>query len=118
MVVDDVEQFDADGDSAVLVALAADVQDTTVVGAPNVADVGAEELVGPETGQQRGEDDGPVTLGPVAVACGSAVDVDCSDQIGDGLGWVALRERLRHLRATNERHWVAAEEFGGEQEGT
>jgi hypothetical protein len=68
VVVENLEKLSADGDSAVLVALAADVEDAAIVGAADVADVGDEQFVGSQPGQQGREDDGPVTLGPVAAA--------------------------------------------------
>ena len=65
VVLEDVDEDGFDGDPAVFVALAADLEDRAVVGAAQVADVGAHQLVGAQTGQQPGEDEGAVTLEPV-----------------------------------------------------
>jgi hypothetical protein len=51
-VLEDVDEDGFDGDAAVFVALAADLKDGAVVGAAEVADVGAQHLVGAQTGQQ------------------------------------------------------------------
>jgi hypothetical protein len=58
----------ADRYSAVLIAFAAHVQHVAVVGAADVTDVGVDELVGSQAGQQGGEDDRPVTFRPVVAA--------------------------------------------------
>ena len=50
----------------VLAALAADVDDGSVVGAAKVTDVGAPQFIGAQPGQQRGQDQGAVALHPVA----------------------------------------------------
>ena len=52
-MLEDVDEDGFDGDAAVFVALAADLDDGAVVGAAQVADVGAHQLVGAQTGQQR-----------------------------------------------------------------
>lgn len=49
-------------DSAVLVALAAHMDDTALIGGADVANIGADELVGSQSGQNRGQDKGPVAL--------------------------------------------------------
>ena len=67
-LLENAEQFSADRYSAVLVAFAAYVHHATVVGAPDVADVGVEEFVGAQAGQQGGEDDCSVVFGPIVAA--------------------------------------------------
>ncbi len=58
VVLQDVDEDGFDGDPAVFVAFAADLDDRAVVGAAQVADVGAQQFVGAQTGQQPGDDEG------------------------------------------------------------
>jgi hypothetical protein len=53
-------------DAAVLTPFAAHLDDGAVRCAAEVADVGIDEFLGAQAGQQRGEDDGAIALGPVA----------------------------------------------------
>jgi hypothetical protein len=62
-------------DSAALVAFAAHMDDTTPIGGADVADIGADELVSSQSGQDRGQDNDLVALGPVGAALRSAVGV-------------------------------------------
>jgi len=55
-----------DRDPAVLAALAADMHDGAVVGAPNVTDIGAQQFIGAQPGKQPGEDRGAVPFDPIA----------------------------------------------------
>jgi cell division protein FtsB len=63
IVVENREKIDAIRYPAVLIALAAYVQYTAVIGAADVADVGIEQFVSAQAGQQAGEDDGAVGSG-------------------------------------------------------
>ena len=65
IVLEDVDQRRLDGDPAVFAALAADVDDGAVVGAAKVTDVGAQQFIGAQPGQQGGEDQGAVAFDPV-----------------------------------------------------
>jgi hypothetical protein len=57
-VLEGLHQRRFDWDPAVLAALAADVDDGPVVAGPKVTDVGAQQFVGAQPGQQHGEDQG------------------------------------------------------------
>ena len=65
IALEHLHQRRLDGDPAVLAALAADVDDGAVVGAAKVTDVGAQQFIGAQPGQQRGQDQGAVALHPV-----------------------------------------------------
>ncbi len=65
-MLQDVDEDGFDGDPAVFVALAADLDDGTVVGAVKVTDGGAHQFIGAQPRQKRGEDQGAVALHPVA----------------------------------------------------
>jgi hypothetical protein len=53
------------------------MDDTTLIGGADVANICADELVGPQSGQHRGQDNGSAALGPVGAALRCAVGVDC-----------------------------------------
>ena len=61
-----LDQRRFDRDSTVLAALAADMDDGAVVGAANVTDIGAQQFIGAQPGQQAGEDQGAIPLEPIA----------------------------------------------------
>jgi DNA-binding cell septation regulator SpoVG len=61
-----LDQRRLDRDPADLAALAADLDDGTVVGAVKVTDGGAHQFIGAQPRQKRGEDQGAVALHPVA----------------------------------------------------
>jgi hypothetical protein len=63
-----------------------------VVGAADIADVGVEEFVGPQSGEEGGEDERTVAFGPiVSLTRGLRVDVDGRYQVGHNL---ALAQRF------------------------
>ena len=63
-------------------ALAANVDDGPVIAASKVTDVGAQQFIGAQTGQQRGEDQGAVALPPVVAPPRLRVGLEGGDQIG------------------------------------
>jgi hypothetical protein len=95
-VLEDLHHDGFDRDPAVLAALAANVDDGTVVAAAKVTDVGAQQVVGAQSGKQCGEDEGAVAFDPVAASlrrcgCGSAFRVARSaatDPVGSAFGSV------------------------------
>jgi hypothetical protein len=68
IVREDLHQRRFDRDAAVLAAFPADVDDGAVVGAAEVTEVGAQQFVGAQAGEQRGENEGAVTLNPVGAS--------------------------------------------------
>jgi hypothetical protein len=67
-VLEDCDQRRLDRDPAILAALAADMDDGTVVGASKVADVGAQQFVGAQPGKEPCEDEGAVAFDPLAAS--------------------------------------------------
>ena len=51
------------------------MDDGPVVGASKVTDVGAQQFIGAQPGQQRGEDEGAVAFDPVAARRGSGSEL-------------------------------------------
>jgi hypothetical protein len=68
IVLEGLHQRGFDRDSAVLSALAADVHDGAVGGAPNVTDVGTQQFVGTQPGKEPGKDECSVAFDPIAVS--------------------------------------------------
>jgi hypothetical protein len=56
VALEHLHQRRLDGDPTVFVAFAVDVDDGAVVGAAKVTDVGAQQFIGAQPGQQRGEE--------------------------------------------------------------
>jgi hypothetical protein len=68
VVLDDLDERGFDGYASVPVAFAADVDHRAVGGTPEVADVAVDEFLRTQAGEKRGQDDRPITFGPVAAA--------------------------------------------------
>jgi hypothetical protein len=113
IALEDPHQHRFDRDPAVLAALAADVDDGAIVGAPNVTDVGAHQFIGAQPGQQRSQDQGAVALDPVAAP--PRLQVEAEDRKGRGhrIRWYGLRQRLRQLRPANQWHRIRRKQLGG-----
>ena len=63
------------------------MKDRTAIGAgPNITDIGSAELVGAQPGEQAGQNQRQVALGPVGAARGFVVGVHHLEQRGDR-GW-------------------------------
>jgi hypothetical protein len=78
------------------------MDDRATVGAADIADVGADQLIGPQAGQQGGQDDRAVAVDPVAAPPRLRVGCQGAQQGGDRPG----RQRLGDLRAPDLRHRV------------
>jgi hypothetical protein len=81
-------------DSAIFAAFAANVDDAAVGGGADVADVGADHLIGTQPGQQPGQQQRAVTLDTVASAPRRRVVVEDGEQLADGVGAVGLGQLL------------------------
>jgi hypothetical protein len=56
IALEHLDQRRLDGDPTVFAAFATDVDDGAVVGAAEITDVGAQQFIGAQPGQQRGQD--------------------------------------------------------------
>ena len=104
IALEDVDQRRLDRDPAVFAALAADVDHGPVVGAANVTDVGAQQIIGAQPGQQRGQDQGAVALHPVGAPPRLRVGVEGGHRIGRQ----CLGQCLGEFGPADHRHGLAA----------
>jgi hypothetical protein len=81
--LNDPNHWRFDRDSAVLSAFAAHVDDGSVVGAADVANVGADQLVGTQAGKQRGEDQCTVAFDPITTPSRLWIVLHGAQQCGD-----------------------------------
>ena len=93
------------------------MKDRTALGAPpDITDVGSAELVGAQPGEQAGQNQRQVTLGPVGAAGGLVVGLHHLEQRGDR--WLEERagQRLGGRGPPDERHRIGRDQFGGIEE--
>jgi hypothetical protein len=91
IVLEDLDQRRFDRDPAVFAALAAHVDDSAVLGPAKVTDVGAQQFISAQAGQQRGQDEGAIPLEPVGAARALRLLTEDDQQCGHRI----CRQRLR-----------------------
>ncbi len=94
------------------------MDDGAVVGAAKITDVGAQQFIGAQPGQQRDQDQGAVTFDPVAASPGLRVRVEGPEERGHRACRQCLRQRLRELGPAHQRHRVGRDQPRGVQKST
>ena len=93
------------------------MNDSTALGAPpDITDVGSAELVGAQPGEQAGQHQRQVTLGPVGAPRGLVVGLHHLEQRGDRRLGQGAGDRFGGLGPPDERHGIGGDQFGGMEE--
>jgi hypothetical protein len=112
-MLENLDQRPFDWDSAVLAALATNMDDGPIVATAKVTDVGAQQFIGAQSRQQCGEDKGAVAFDPVAAPPRLRVRIEGRQERGHRICRQRLRQRLRELGPADQRHRVSRNQLRG-----
>jgi hypothetical protein len=92
------------------------MDDGPIVAAAKVTDIGAQQFIGAQAGQQSREDKGAAALDPVAASPRLRVRIELRQECGHRTCRQDFRQRLRELGPADQLHWVGGNQLRRVQE--